>query len=67
MSNSLDFLIKNLLANVGDTRDAGLIPGLGRSAGGGNGNPLEYSCLENPMDRGAWQVTVHGIMRVSHN
>ena len=50
-------------ANKGDERDAGLIPGSGRSPGGGHGNPLQYSCLENPMDRGAWQVTVHGVRR----
>ena len=49
--------------NAGDTEDAGLIPGLGRSPGGGNGNPLWYSCLENSMDRGAWQVTVHGVAK----
>ena len=48
----------SLLANAGDTRDAGSIPGLGRSPGGGNGSPLQYSCLGNPMDRGAWQATV---------
>ena len=48
---------------AGDTVDAGLIPGLGRSPGGGNGNPLRYSCLENSMDRGAWQVTVHGVTK----
>ena len=47
-------MIKNLPANAGDTRDLGLIPGLGRSPGGGNGKPLQYSCLENPMDREAW-------------
>ena len=41
----------------------GLIPGLGRSPGGGNGNPLQYSCLETPMDRGAWRATVHGVAR----
>ena len=45
--------------------DAGLIPGSGRSAGEGNGNPLQYSCLGNPMDRGAWQATVHGITKES--
>ena len=45
----------------------GLIPGLGRSSGEGNGNPLQYSCLENPMDRGAWQATVHGVARVGHD
>ena len=47
--------------------DQGLIPGSGRSPGEGNGNPLQYSCLENPMDRGAWQATVHGVSRVGHN
>ena len=49
---------KNLPA---DARGAGSIPGLGRSPGGGNGNPLEYSCPEKPMDRGAWWATVHGV------
>ena len=43
------------------------VPGSGRSPGGGNANPLQYSCLENPMDRGAWQATVHGVTRVGHN
>ena len=52
--------VKNLPANTGDIRDVGLIPGPGRSSGEENGNPLQYSCLENPMDRGAWQTTVHG-------
>ena len=47
--------------NAGDATDAGLIPGWGRSPGAGNGNPLHYSCLENPMDRGAWWATVHGV------
>ena len=51
---------KNPPATSGDARDAGLISGLGKSPGGGNGNPLQYSCLENPMDTGAWQATVHG-------
>ena len=46
-------------ANAGDVRDVGLIPGSGRFPGGGHGNPLQYSCPENPMDRGAWQVMVH--------
>ena len=46
-------VVKNLPANAGDMRDAGSIPGLGRSPGGGHGNPLQYSCLKNPMDRGA--------------
>ena len=48
-------VVKNLPANAGDIKDVGLIPGLGRSPGGGHRNPLQYSCLENPMDRGAWQ------------
>ena len=54
-------MIKNLPANAVDTRDAGLIPGLGRSPGVGNRSPLQYSCLENPVDRGAWQAAVHGV------
>ena len=52
-------VVKNTTANVGDVRDVGLIPGLGRSLGGGHSNPLKYSCLENPMDRGVWRATVH--------
>ena len=56
-------VVKNVLANAGDLRGEGLIPGLGRSPGGGNGNPLQYSCLENPMDRGAWRVTVYGVIK----
>lgn len=54
---------KNLPANAGDVRDAGLIPGLRRSPGGGHSNPLQYCCLENPRDRGAWQVTVHRVTK----
>ena len=50
-------VVKNPPANAGEVGDAGSIPGLGRSLGGGNGNPLQYSCLRNPMDRGAWQAT----------
>ena len=52
---------KNPPANAGDIRDAGSIPRSGRCPGGGHGNPLQYSCLENPMDRGAWQATVHRV------
>ena len=52
-------VVKNLPASAGGKGDRGLIPELGRSSGGGNGNPLQYSCLENPMDRGASQVTIH--------
>ena len=51
-------------ANAGDIRDAGLIPGSGRSPGGGPGNLLQYSCLENPMDRGTWQATVHRVVNI---
>ena len=54
---------KNLPAKAGDARDAGSIPGSGKSPGEGNGNPLQYSCLGNPMDRGAWQATVHGVAK----
>ena len=53
-------LVKNLPANAGDTRDVGLTPGSGRSPGEGNGNPLQYSCLEHSMDRRAWWATIHG-------
>ena len=55
-------MIKNQPANAGD---AGSIPQSGRFPGEGNGNPLQYSCLENPMDRGAWQATVHGVTKES--
>ena len=54
-------VIKNLPVNAGDTRDMGSIPGSERSPGVGNGNPLQYSCLENPMDKGDWQATVHRV------
>ena len=54
-------VVKNLPANVGNVRDAGSIPGLGRFPGEGSGNLLQYSCLEIPMDRGAWCATVHGV------
>ena len=54
-------MVKNLLANAGEARDAGLIPGLGRSPGREQGKPFQGSCLENPMDRGAWQATDHGV------
>ena len=50
-------------ASAGDVRDMGAIPGLGGSSGGGHSNPLQYSCLENPMDRRAWQATVHGVTK----
>ena len=56
-------MVKNLPANAGDIRDVGSIPEWGRSLGGGHGNPLQYSCLENPRDRGAWWATVHGVAK----
>ena len=56
-------MIKNMPANVGDERDAGSIPGSERSLGVGNGNPLQYSCLENAMDRGVWWATVHVVAK----
>ena len=56
-------VVKNPPANAGDAGDMGLIPGLGRSPGEGNGNPLQYSCWENPMDRKAWLAIVHGVAK----
>ena len=56
-------VVKNPPDNAGDIKDAGSVPGLGRSPGGGNDNPLQYSCLENPMDRGAWRATVYGVAK----
>ena len=56
-------VVKNLLTNAGDARDTGSIPGPGRSPGGGNGNPFQYSCLRNTMDRGAWWATVYGFAK----
>ena len=60
-------VIKGLPASAGETRSADLIPGSGRCPGGGNGNPLQYSCLETPMNRGAWWARVHGSQRVGHD
>ena len=60
-------VVKNPPANAGDIRDVGSTPRLGRSPGDGNGYPLQYSCLENPMDRGAQWATVHGVARVRHD
>ena len=59
-ASQVALVVKNPPANEGDL---GLIPGLGRYPGGGHGNPLQYSCLENPMDRGAWQATVHVVTK----
>ena len=59
--------VKEFACSAGDKGDMGSIPGLGRSSGEANGYPLQYSCLENSMDRGGWQATVHGLQRVRHN
>ena len=56
-------MVKNPPANAGDVKDTDSIPGSGRSPGEGNGSPPQYSCLENPMDRGAWSATVHGVTK----
>ena len=58
-TSQMVLVVKNLPANARDIRDMNSIPGLGRPPGGGHGNPLQYSCLEKPMDRGAWWATVH--------
>ena len=56
-------MVKNPPTNAGDVRDVGSIPGLGRSLGEGHGNPFQYSCLEKPMDRGAWWAIVYGVAK----
>ena len=56
-------VVKNLPANAEDVRDVGSVPESGRSPGGGHGNPRQYSCLENPMERGTWRATVHGVTK----
>ena len=63
-ASQMALVVKNLTANAGDIRDEGSIPGSGRSPGEGQGNPLQYSCPENPMDRGTWRAAVH---RVTNN
>ena len=60
-------MVKNPPTKAGDIRDVGSIPASGRSPGGGDGNPLQYSCLDNPMDRRAWQAMIHGVTRVGHD
>ena len=62
-ASQLALVVKNLLANVGDIGDTGSIPRLRRSPGGGYGNPLQYSCLENPMDRGTWRTAVPVVVK----
>ena len=59
-------VVKNLPTSVGDIRDVGSIPGLRRSPGGRHGNPVQHSCLDNPMDKGAWRATVHGVTKESY-
>ena len=61
MPSHVALMVKTPLANAGDVRDMGSIPGSGRSPGGGHGNPLQYSYLENPTDRGAWRAVVRGV------
>ena len=60
-------VVKNPPGNTGEVRDVGLIPGSGRSPRGGNGNSVQYSCLENPMDRDAWQAIVYGVTKSRHD
>ena len=62
-SSQVALAVKNLPANAGDSGEAGSIPGSGRSPGGGHDSPLQFSCLENPMDRGAWLATIHGVAK----
>ena len=62
-ASQVALVVKNVPANAGDIRDAGSIPELGRSPGGAPGNPFQYSCLKNPMDRGAWRATLHGVTK----
>ena len=62
-ASQVALVVKNSPTNQVDVRDTGSIPGLERSPGGGHGNPLQYSCLENPKDRGAWRATVHGVAK----
>ena len=59
----MELLVKNLPANARDIRNASSVPGLGRYSEGGNGNPLQYSCLENPTDRGTWWATIRGVAK----
>ena len=59
-------VVKNLPTSAGDIRDVGSIPGLRRSPGGRHGNPVQHSCLDNPMDKGAWRATVHGVTKESY-
>ena len=62
-ASQVALVVKNLPAKAGDVRDSGCTPGSGRSPGEGNGYPLQYSCLENSMNRGAWQATIYGVAK----
>ena len=62
-ASQVALMIKNMPDNAGDIRDLGSIPGSEKSPGGGHSNPVQYSCLENPMDRGAWRATVHEVAK----
>ena len=62
-ASQVALVVKNPPASAGVVTDSGSVPGSGRSPGGGNGNPLQYLCLENPMDRGAWKAVVHGVVK----
>ena len=66
-ASQMALVVKNPPANAGRLKRNRFIPRSGRSPGGGHGNPLQYSCLENPMDRGAWRTTIHGVAGVGHN
>ena len=66
-ASQVALVVENPPANVGDVRIVGSVPGLGRSPGGGPDNPLQYSCLENPMDSGVWQATAHKFKKVGHD
>ena len=66
-ASQVALVVKNLPANAGDAKDAGVIPGWGRSPGGGNGNLVQDSCLGNPIDRGAWRATAVGSQTVRHD
>ena len=66
LASQVELVVKNPPVNAGNVRDTGSIPGSGRSPGEGNDTPLQYSCLGNPMDRGAWQATVHGAATTAH-
>ena len=66
-ASQVALVVKNMPANAGDVRDMGSIPGLERSPEGGNGNPLQYSCLGDPMDRGDWGIQSMGLQRVRHD